>query len=91
MYFIAVEVTTAPSDSMLEPLSFPESSSGGEHECTEMPGSDCVPCMFCERMFKNTEGKNDTLLHHLLLDHQLVIADVAHIPDMKRFVSRLSF
>ncbi|EDO49813.1 predicted protein, partial [Nematostella vectensis] len=42
-------------------------------------------CMFCDREFENTRGKNDAVLHHLLVEHQLVIADVAQICDMRRY------
>ena len=81
-----VEDTNIPTNSALEPLSFPENFS--DHERRGIRNSDCnAPCMFCDRMFKDTEGKNDELLHHLLLEHQLVIADVSKIPDLKRYVN----
>ena len=45
-----------------------------------------VPCIFCDREFPNTTGKNDAVLHHLLVEHQLVIGDVAQVCDLRRFV-----
>ena len=44
-----------------------------------------VPCIFCDREFPNTEGKNDAVLHHLLVEHQLVIGDVAQVCDTRRY------
>ena len=44
-----------------------------------------VPCIFCDREFPNTQGKNDAVLYHLLVEHQLVIGDVAQVCDMRRY------
>jgi len=41
-------------------------------------------------MFENTSGKNDAVLHHLLVEHQLVIADVDQVCDFKRYVITIS-
>lgn len=63
----------------LEVLAFPESPS------REISSSELkVPCIFCDREFPNTAGKNDAVLHHLLVEHQLVISDVAQVCDMRR-------
>ena len=63
----------------LEVLAFPESPS------REISSSELkVPCIFCDREFPNTAGKNDAVLHHLLIEHQLVISDVAQVCDMRR-------
>ena len=45
-----------------------------------------VPCIFCDREFPNTVGKNDAVLHHLLVEHQLVIGEVAQVCDLRRYV-----
>ncbi|XP_073253229.1 zinc finger protein 277-like [Porites lutea] len=64
----------------LKVLAFPESPS------REIPSSELkVPCIFCDREFPNTAGKNDAVLHHLLVEHQLVISDVAQVCDMRRY------
>lgn len=53
----------------------------------ELPASELlVPCIFCEREFPNTQGKNDAVLHHLLVEHQLVIGDVAQVCDLRRYL-----
>ena len=44
-----------------------------------------VPCIFCDREFPNTQGKNDAVLHHLLVEHQLVIGDVTQVCDIRRY------
>ncbi|KAL9972759.1 hypothetical protein ACROYT_G019124 [Oculina patagonica] len=45
-----------------------------------------VPCIFCDKEFPNTTGKNDAVLHHLLVEHQLVIGEVAQVCDMRRYL-----
>lgn len=45
-----------------------------------------VPCIFCEREFPNTSGKNDAVLHHMLIEHQLVIGDVGQVCDLRRYL-----
>ena len=63
----------------LKVLAFPERPS------REITSSELkVPCIFCDREFPNTAGKNDAVLHHLLVQHQLVISDVAQVCDMRR-------
>ena len=69
----------------LEVLAFPESPS------REISSSELkVPCIFCDREFPDTAGKNDAVLHHLLVEHQLVISDVAQVCDMRRCLVRLN-
>ena len=46
-----------------------------------------VPCIFCDQEFPNTQGKNDAVLHHLLVEHQLVIGDVAQVCDIRRYTA----
>jgi hypothetical protein len=43
-----------------------------------------ISCIFCDKMFENTEGKNDSLLHHMLIEHQLVISQVSQVCDFRR-------
>ena len=62
-------------------LAFPEQPS---QEFSELELQ--VPCIFCDREFPDTSGKNDAVLHHLLVEHQLVIGDVAQVCDMRRYV-----
>ena len=58
----------------------------------ELPASELlVPCIFCEREFPNTQGKNDAVLHHLLVEHQLVIGDVAQVCDFRRYIVHVSW
>lgn len=64
---------------MLEPLCFPEHSSKANFS---------IPlfCLLCDKMFKDVGvAKSDALLHHLLVEHQFVIADVDLIADFKRY------
>lgn len=75
------------SRSVLEGLAFPEEAPRRKFASDV---DDLVPCMFCDRTFVNTEGKNNALLHHLLVGHQLVITDVAQVCDMKRCLDRLA-
>ncbi|XP_074619362.1 zinc finger protein 277-like isoform X1 [Acropora palmata] len=66
----------------LEVLTFPEKP------LRELTSSELlVPCIFCDREFPNTQGKNDAVLHHLLVEHQLVIGDVAQVCDIRRYLS----
>lgn len=61
-------------------LTFPEKS------LPEFPELDLkVPCIFCEKEFPNTSGKNDAVLHHMLIEHQLVIGDVGQVCDLRRY------
>lgn len=62
---------------VLGPLEFPTASKPSASE-------QLVPCMFCDRTFENTTCKNDAVLHHLLIEHQLVIADVDQVCNFKR-------
>lgn len=65
----------------LEVLAFPE------QPVKELSNLELqVPCIFCDREFPNTTGKNDAVLHHLLVEHQLVIGDVAQVCDLRRYV-----
>ena len=65
----------------MEVLAFPE------QPVKEFSNLDLqVPCIFCDREFPNTTGKNDAVLHHLLVEHQLVIGDVAQVCDLRRYV-----
>ncbi|XP_027058235.1 zinc finger protein 277-like [Pocillopora damicornis] len=62
-------------------LTFPEKS------LPEFPELDLkVPCIFCEKEFPNTSGKNDAVLHHMLIEHQLVIGDVGQVCDLRRYL-----
>ena len=72
------------ASAVLGGLSFPEELPS--KTSTDESSSE-VPCVFCNRRFVNTEAKNDALLHHLLLEHQLVIADVSQVCDMKRWIN----
>jgi len=65
----------------LEVLAFPEQPEK-EFSTSEL----LVPCIFCDREFPDTKGKNDAVLHHLLVEHQLVIGDVAQVCDMRRYL-----
>lgn len=65
----------------LEVLAFPEQPVK-EPSTQELQ----VPCVFCDKEFPNTVGKNDAVLHHLLVEHQLVIGEVAQVCDMRRYV-----
>ena len=65
----------------LEVLAFPE------QPVKELSNVELqVPCIFCDREFPNTTGKNDAVLHHLLVEHQLVIGDVAKVCDLRRYI-----
>ena len=64
----------------MEPLSFPDHNSKPNFS---------IPlfCLLCDKMFKNVGmEKNDALLHHLLVEHQFVIADVELIADFKSYI-----
>ena len=66
---------------MLEPLCFPEK------DCIVSKAQAFSPltCLICESAFEDTgTRKSETLLHHLLVVHQFVIADVDAIADFKR-------
>lgn len=65
----------------LEVLAFPE------QPVKELSNLELqVPCILCDKEFPNTTGKNDAVLHHLLVEHQLVLGDVAHVCDLRRYV-----
>lgn len=79
-YLIISFVTGSPTQDNLEVLVFPE-------QPVKEPSLELqVPCIFCDREFPNTTGKNDAVLHHLLVEHQLVIGEVAQVCDMRRYV-----
>ena len=64
----------------MEPLCFPEQN---------FKPNFSIPlfCLLCDKMFKDVGiEKSDALLHHLLVEHQLVIADVDVIADFKRYL-----
>ncbi|XP_060079200.1 zinc finger protein 277-like [Ylistrum balloti] len=44
-----------------------------------------ITCVLCEEKFDTKEGNND-LLRHLLLSHKLVISEVHHVADLKRYL-----
>ncbi|XP_033880952.1 zinc finger protein 277 [Acipenser ruthenus] len=67
-------------DSILEPLSLPESPGGS----IPPDNSTSVPCILCEESYSLTE--KDALLKHLILEHKLVIADVKLIADFRRYI-----
>ncbi|MGH0127012.1 UNVERIFIED_CONTAM: hypothetical protein FKN15_071435 [Acipenser sinensis] len=67
-------------DSILEPLSLPESPGGS----IPPDNSTSVPCILCEENYSLTE--KDALLKHLILEHKLVIADVKLIADFRRYI-----
>lgn len=73
-------MTGSQTQHSLEVLAFPEQPL--KESTLELQ----VPCIFCDREFPNTTGKNDAVLHHLLVEHQLVIGEVAQVCDMRRYV-----
>lgn len=79
--FIISFVTGSQAQDNLEVLTFPE------QPVKELSPLELqVPCIFCDKEFPNTTGKNDAVLHHLLVEHQLVIGEVAQVCDMRRCV-----
>lgn len=81
-YLMLIEffVTGDQQQHGLEVLAFPEQPEK-EFSTSEL----LVPCILCDREFPDTKGKNDAVLHHLLVEHQLVIGDVAQVCDMRRY------
>ncbi|XP_063302955.1 zinc finger protein 277 isoform X2 [Pelobates fuscus] len=67
-------------DCILEPLSLPESPSAVTSAGNAV---QVMPCLFCEQSYQ-TDQQND-LLKHLIMQHQLVIADVKLIANFKRY------
>ncbi|XP_048404892.1 zinc finger protein 277 isoform X1 [Stegostoma tigrinum] len=67
-------------DWILEPLSLPESP------CCNSDGfiSLTLPCIFCEVGYPAEDQEN--LLRHMIVEHNLVIADVKLIVDFKRYI-----
>ncbi|XP_017292027.1 zinc finger protein 277 [Kryptolebias marmoratus] len=72
-------------DSILEPLSFPESSDGGSCSLSlQCPSSELLVCLFCSESCPLLQ--KDVLLRHLLMEHKLVIADVKLITDLPKYL-----
>ncbi|MBN3298373.1 ZN277 protein, partial [Amia calva] len=67
-------------DSILEPLSLPESPAINVSADRGAP----VPCILCSESFSLSE--TETLLKHFILEHRLVIGDVKLIADFRRYI-----
>ncbi|NXD09637.1 ZN277 protein, partial [Nothocercus nigrocapillus] len=67
-------------ESILEPLSLPESPAGGA--AVESPLY--VPCIFCQECYLLAEQSQ--LLKHMIIEHKLVIADVKLVADFQRYI-----
>uniref|UniRef100_A0A6P8IY14 Zinc finger protein 277-like n=1 Tax=Actinia tenebrosa TaxID=6105 RepID=A0A6P8IY14_ACTTE len=65
---------------VMGPLLFAATSSSENRD-----KDDKISCMFCDKLFANTEVKNDPLLHHMLNDHQLIISQVSQVCDFRRY------
>ncbi|XP_028400631.1 zinc finger protein 277-like [Dendronephthya gigantea] len=66
---------------VLEALCFPENNSKAN---ISIP----LLCLLCDKMFEDGGvKKSDALLHHLLVEHQFVIADVDLIADFKSYIN----
>ncbi|XP_061696624.1 zinc finger protein 277 isoform X2 [Syngnathoides biaculeatus] len=80
------------ADRILEPLCFPEQPTdpapGGPAD-SRRPGSprggaETLSCLFCPESLPATQ--EDVLLRHLLLQHNLVIADVKLVADLPKYL-----
>uniref|UniRef100_A0A8C2X3M9 Zinc finger protein 277 n=1 Tax=Cyclopterus lumpus TaxID=8103 RepID=A0A8C2X3M9_CYCLU len=73
-------------DSILEPLCFPEPPLGGPSapSAPSPPGDALLVCLLCPE--SAPLWQNDALLKHLLLEHQLVIADVKLVADLPKYM-----
>ncbi|XP_054890726.1 zinc finger protein 277 [Poeciliopsis prolifica] len=74
------------SDSILEPLSFPELGAGSPStpSVVQYPSEELLVCLFCSESVPLLQ--KDTLLRHLLLEHKLVIADIKLIANLPRYL-----
>ncbi|XP_078454979.1 zinc finger protein 277 isoform X2 [Lampetra planeri] len=71
------------SDCVLEPLNLPESPAGAAREDGEAGGAGAsVPCALCD----HTETDGPGVLRHMLLHHDLVVADVKLVADLPRYL-----
>ncbi|XP_069141616.1 zinc finger protein 277-like isoform X2 [Argopecten irradians] len=83
----SLEMTGSSDQPVLESLNLLTLGDGdkdGEKENNTSAVSVCT-CLMCEETFIINEGNNE-LLRHLLLSHKLVIAEVHHVADIKRYL-----
>ncbi|XP_032810190.1 zinc finger protein 277 isoform X3 [Petromyzon marinus] len=70
-------------DCVLEPLNLPESPAGAAPGDGEAGGAGAsVPCALCD----HTETDGPGVLRHMLLRHDLVVADVKLVADLPRYL-----
>uniref|UniRef100_A0A3P8TNK5 Zinc finger protein 277 n=1 Tax=Amphiprion percula TaxID=161767 RepID=A0A3P8TNK5_AMPPE len=73
------------TDSILEPLSFPEQTVDSSNTfILQCPRNELLVCLFCSESAPLLQ--KDVLLKHLLLEHKLVIADVKLIADLPKYM-----
>ncbi|XP_059485528.1 zinc finger protein 277 [Neocloeon triangulifer] len=70
---------------VLVPLTFPQQTSKNTADLFNLD-DETVECMLCCKEFK-MQIDQQAFLHHLFVDHRLVIGDVSHVASLKSYVN----